>query len=264
LKSGLLGEIMACSVCGTDLAIADSDTQAGCVSCGATFAKGKYIWNLIPTNIDWSSPLWQTWRQLQENGVASYRADPEHNLAVVARDDIQQFARFCDYHGLVLDVGCGPQPWPAYFERGADAVYVGVDPLIDDAPGEYLRIKALGEFLPFRAEVFDHVLFSTTLDHFIDPVTALKVAARVCKPNGEIDIWLGEKHPDAPRPPASPEWYRRLTKPRLAEDLFHVKRLSRAEFARTARTAGLTIAQAETHAVDEYRANHFYRLRTGK
>lgn len=225
MSFNLLSEILACPVCDTDLFITNTDTQISCASCGATFTKGKYVWNFIPTNIDWSSPMWQTWQQLQENRLASYQYAPEHNLAVVERDDIRQFAAFCDYHGLVLEVGCGPQPWPSYFDRNCDAVYIGVDPLIDDTPGEYLMIKALSEFLPFRDEVFDHVLFSTTLDHFINPVAALKVAAKVCKLEGEIDIWLGEKHPDAPRPAFSPEWYRRLQKPPLADDLFHVKRL---------------------------------------
>ncbi len=260
MKSDILTTIMACSNCGTGLTIQDMDEKLQCSSCGATFTRGKYIWNFIPSNVDWSSPMWQTWQQLQENGVASYQGDPEHNLAVVQRHDINSFASFCNYHGLVLDIGCGPQPWPAYFRRDRDAVYVGIDPLINDEPGEYLRFKGLGEFLPFRPHTFDHVLFSTTMDHFVDPVVALKSAAKACKLDGEIDIWLGEKSADAPRPAKSPEWYLRLQKPQHAEDLFHVKRLSRTEFVEVVRTAGLKIVEAETHEVDQYRANHFYRI----
>jgi ubiquinone/menaquinone biosynthesis C-methylase UbiE len=259
----LLGEIVACSACAASLPIKTNDTRVICASCGAVFEKGNHIWNFIPANIDWSSPLWQAWNQLQENGVASYQNDAEHNLAVVERNDIQLFSAFCHYHGLVLDVGCGPQPWPSYFDRKSGAVYVGIDPLIDDEAGEYLRLKALGEFLPFRAGTFDQVLFSTTLDHFVDPLVALKSAERVCKSGGEIVIWLGEKHPDAPRPPISPEWYLRLQKPSLAEDVFHVKRLNHADFAHIVDSAGLRFVEKETHRVDEYRVNHFYRLKSG-
>ncbi len=262
MSSNPLAIIMACSNCGADLSIMDTDLKLRCAACGAEFNKGKHIWNFIPANIDWSSPMWKTWQQLQENGLAGYRSDPEHNLAIVEREDVRSFATFCRYHGLVLDVGCGPQPWPAYFVRDREVVYVGIDPLIDDAPGEYLRIKGLGEFLPFRPETFDHVLFSTTLDHFVDPVTALRAAARVCKPGGEIDIWLGEKSADAPKPAESPDWYLRLQKPQHADDLFHVKRLSKAEFVEVIQTAGLKIVQTETHDVDPYRANHFYRIAT--
>jgi SAM-dependent methyltransferase len=263
MNSEILNSILACSVCGANLRIADNDNRVHCIFCGARFNKGNYVWNFIPTNIDWSSPMWNTWQHLQENGLASYQFDPEHNLAVVERDDITGFAQFCNCRGLVLDVGCGPQAWPSYFERGRSTVYVGIDPLIDDTPGEYFRIKGLGEFLPFRSKTFDHLLFSTTLDHFIDPIAALKAAARVCKSEGEIDIWLGEKHPDAPRPAVSPEWYLRLQKPQLAQDLFHVKRLTKSEFIEIVETAGLIIAETETHVVDQYRANHFYRLRIG-
>lgn len=259
----LLDEIIACPACGAALFIKTDEIRVICQSCGAVYEKGSFVWNFIPTNIDWSSLLWQAWQKLQENGVASYQNDPEHNLAIVERNDIQLFSKFCHYQGLVLDVGCGPQPWPSYFDRTCEAVYVGVDPLIEDTLGEYLRFKALGEFLPFRVGVFDHVLFSTTLDHFVDPATALRAAARVCKPDGEIDIWLGEKHPDAPRPAFSPEWYRRLEKPALAEDLFHVKRLNKIDFQKVVQSVGLVIAETETHRVDDYRANHFYRLKLG-
>jgi ubiquinone/menaquinone biosynthesis C-methylase UbiE len=141
---------------------------------------------------------------------------------------------------------------------------VGVDPLIEDTRGEFLRIKALGEFLPFRENVFDHVLFATSLDHFVDPNVALSAAVRVCKPDGEIDIWLGEKRGDTPKPVISPEWYRRLQKPPLAEDVFHMKRLKKEDFTLLVQNVGLTIAQTESHRMDEYRVNHFYRLRTGK
>lgn len=258
-----LRKFASCSACGTELSIEVNDTSVVCSSCGSKFQKGNYIWNFIPTNIDWLSPMWQTWQQLQANGLASYQNDPEHNLAVVERDDIKRFSTFCHYHGLVLDIGCGPQSWPSYFDHDCDASYVGVDPLIDDTPGEYLRVKALGEFLPFRAGVFNHVLFSTTLDHFIDPVSALKSAARVCRPDGEIDIWLGEKRADAPKPAVSPEWYLHLQKPANAEDLFHIKRLNKTDFIKVIQSVGMVVEDMETHRVDDYRANHFYRLRIG-
>jgi SAM-dependent methyltransferase len=234
------------------------------LSCGAEFSKGEFIWNFIPSDIDWSSPMWQTWNHLQENGKASYLNDPEHNLAIVERNDIQQFSAFCRFRGLVLDVGCGPQPWPSYFDRNSRAIYVGVDPLIDDMPGEYLRLKALGEFLPFRPHVFDQILFSTTLDHFVDPVVALNAAANVCKLDGEIVIWLGEKAPNTPPSAFSPEWYLSLRKPSLSEDLFHVKRLNNADFNKLVESVELTIVESEVHQVDQYRANHFYRLKLGK
>ncbi len=261
MNIGLFREIIACPVCGAHLVINEADIQVFCSDCNTIYRKGKHIWNFIPVDIvDWKSPIWQAWQHLQQNGIVSYQADPEHNLSVVEREDVKQFAKFCNYKGLVLDIGCGPQAWPTYLQRGL-ATYVGIDPLLEDVPGEFIKIKALGEFLPFRANVFDHVLFSTTLDHFVDPSIALKAAARVCNHNGEIDIWLGEKHPDAPRPIISPEWYISLQKPDLAEDLFHIKRLNRDEFLELIWKTDLMVVDMESHPVDNFRVNHFYRLK---
>ncbi len=260
----LLAEIIACPVCGTGLSINDGDTRVMCRGCRSTFIKGSYVWNFIPTDIDWSSPLWSAWQQLQANGLVSYQSDPEHNLAVGAREDSQSFALFCNCSGLVLDVGCGPQPWPSYFRRAQRTTYVGIDPLVEDIPGDFIKLRALAEFLPFRTGVFDHVLFGTSLDHFVDPIAALKAAAKVCKPAGKINVWLGEKSTNAPGPAVSPEWYRRLSKPDLAEDVFHIKRLSVKVFADLAVAAGLTLIQTEIHTLDNYRTNYFYRLKTGR
>jgi SAM-dependent methyltransferase len=259
----LLAKIIACPVCNTDLSINDDDNSIVCSGCTSSFRKGSYIWDFLPEVVDWSSPTWETWKEVQANGLVGYQCDPEHNLAVGEREDIRCFASFCNFRGLVLDVGCGPQSWPAYFEHSKTISYVGVDPLIEDSPGEFIRLKALAEFLPFRADVFDHILFVTSLDHFAEPITALKAAARVCKPAGEIDIWLGEKTANAPKPAMSPDWYRRLRKPDLAEDLFHIKRLSDKAFSDLAAAAGLTLVQIEIHTVDEFRKNYFYRLKTG-
>ena len=257
----VLAQMIACPVCGSDLPVGDTDTRVVCRGCESAFDKGRYIWDFVPAAIHGSSPLWRTGQHLQDNGMASYRSDPEHNLAVGARQDSQDFALFCNCHGLVLDVGCGPQSWPSYFKRREEATYVGVDPLVQDVPGEFVRLRGLAEFLPFRTGVFDHVLFATSLDHLVDPLAALEAAARVCKPAGEIDVWLGEKGVGAPRPAVSPEWYRRLRKPDLAEDIFHITRLNREAFIDIAARAGLSVVQTAVHTVDAFRINYFHRLR---
>ena len=163
--------------------------------------------------------MWETWEQLQSNGLASYEADPESNLGVGERQDCISFSRFAELRGLVLAVGCGPQAWPSYLEvheRGTR--FVGVDPLEGEREASYTQLRALAEHLPFADGSFDRVLFATTLDHFVDPVAALLEAKRVLGPDGRIAVWLGHKRPDAPALESSPEWYRRLEVPDGADD----------------------------------------------
>jgi len=259
--TSFLQEIIACPVCKKPLDIVEASKTINCTNCCNTFQKGRYTWNFIPPNIFASSLLWQAWEQLQSNSVAGYEASPEQNLSVGNRKDCQAFAQFCEFNGLVLDVGCGPQPWPAYFDDSHDATYIGIDPLADTGPSDFLKITALAEYLPFRADIFNHVLFSTTLDHFVDPQAALEEAKRVCSIDGEIDVWLGEKHPDAPKPAHSPDWYLKLKKPKLADDLFHIKRLNADAFIEIVEDTALTLLNHKVYQVDAYRANHFFRLK---
>ncbi|MBK8125693.1 MAG: methyltransferase domain-containing protein [Elusimicrobia bacterium] len=151
------------------------------------------------------------WEQLQENGEVSYREDPEHNLGVGARADHLAFADFCGFHGNVLDVGVGPQKEPTHLQRARDksAFFVGIDPLAGEQPRNFAFVRGLAEHLPFRDGVFDQVLFVTSLDHMLDPVGALREARRVTKPEGRVFLWMGEKNPARPSPPAAPPGTRR-------------------------------------------------------
>jgi SAM-dependent methyltransferase len=251
---------LACPSCKESLSlIAAADSH--CDGCGQRFAWIGRTWNLVlsaPLN---SSPRWSAWHRLQANGLVSYREDPEHNLAVGDREDCRQFSEFCRFHGRVLDVGCGPQPWPAYFRGHSKGTrFVGVDPLIKTPSPHYLQLRALAEYLPFRPETFDQVVLATSLDHFVDPVQALREVRRVCRKDGVIALWLGEKQPGAPRPSVSPEWYIRLERPPDAEDVFHLKRLDVTDVERFVAEADLRTLAHERRPLDTYRVNHFYRL----
>lgn len=235
--------------------------DAVCSVCQKSYPWLAHTWNLIPSSWKESSDLWSAWEQLQANGVVSYQKDPENNLNVGKRRVSIDFSNFCRFDGLVLDVGCGPQAWPSHFASSAEGTrFVGVDPLVEGSHADYTQFCALGEYLPFRDGVFDHVVFATSLDHFVDPLPVLNEARRVCGANGEIDLWVGEKSPDTPKPATSPEWYSQLEKPEGAEDVFHFKRLSATDSDRLIDRAGLRIVAREVHEVDQYRSNYFYRL----
>jgi SAM-dependent methyltransferase len=258
----LLARQLACPVCKAALPALDAGAaQLDCPQCGARFTRGRHVFDFTPPpSVRDNSPVWEAWDQIQANGLSGYTADPTRNLSVGERADCHSFRQFAACRGMVLDVGCGPQAWPAYFDRSPDVVYTGIDPFADLGPSDFLKFVGLGEFLPFAGGVFDHVMFATTLDHFVDPTRVLREAARVTKPTGVIDVWLGETDPAAPKPKVSPEWYQRLTRPALADDLFHIKRMKQSDFLALVDAAGLTVLDSERHQVDPFRVNNFYRL----
>jgi SAM-dependent methyltransferase len=256
-----LNTIIACPLCKRPMLMTEG-LDAACHGCQETYRWLAGTWDVIPSSFRGTSTLWPTWDQLQANGVVGYQQDPEHNLAVGERQDCALFSRFCGFDGLALDVGCGPQPWPAYFRFRSDRTrFVGIDPLIQGPGPEYFQIRALSEFLPFRSQAFDHVIFATSLDHIINPAQALREARRVCRVSGEIDIWNGEKREDAPRATVNHEWYGRLEKPQGAADVFHLRRLRSTEAKSLFAEVDLMLAQEQAYRTDEYRTNFFYRLK---
>jgi len=233
-------------------------------------SRGRYsreepfgFWDFIPrefANSDKSA--WQTWQQLQENGMSSYVEDPVANIAVGPIPEYVAFGDFCKFHGAVLDVGVGPQANPTHLAqcRGEGAFFVGIDPLIGEQPRDFAFVKGLGEYLPFRAKLFDQVLFVTSLDHFINPTVALAEARRVLSDEGTLCIFHGEKDADAPRPAKSPEWYEKLSVPPGAEDPFHVRRFPARELDVYIESLGMKTVDVEVYKIDEWRRGFFYRV----
>ncbi len=221
------------------------------------------FWNFIPENLEiFDNEKWNSWNILQDNGVTTYKNDATKNLGVGPRKDFLDFGKFCNFQGIVLDIGVGPQKCPTHIEYNEKehVFFVGIDPLKGDQPRDFAFVEALGEYLPFKDELFDQVLFVTSLDHFIDPVTALMEAKRVMKKSGEICVWLGEKDKNTPKPIVSPEWYSKLQIPEGAEDPFHFRRFSIEEFKSYLPLAGLAITESKIIEVDQWRKNCFYKI----
>lgn len=222
------------------------------------------FWDFMPAAagvID--RPEWATWQQLQDNGVAMYESDPEHNLGVGKRQDFLDFAAFCEFRGNVLDVGVGPQRCPTHIEYcdRKDVFFVGIDPLTGMQPRCFSFVRGLGEYLPFRDGLFDQVLFVTSLDHFIDPRAPLREAKRAVSRGGDICIWIGEKDKAAPKPTTVNPLYESLRVPEGADDRFHFKRFTSRDFEGYLLDVGLATVDRRVVKVDEWRSNLFYRAR---
>ena len=217
------------------------------------------FWDFIPEN-ELNNESWETWNELQQNGIVSYENDPANNLGVGKRKDFLSFAKFCNFNGLVLDVGVGPQKNPTHIKycNKKNVQFIGIDPIVGEQPREFSFIRSLGEYLPFKSKLFDQVLFVTTLDHFIDPVIALKESKRVLKKDGEICIWLGEKDKNVPKPKKSNLWYEKLEVPKGADDPFHFKRFSISDFKKYLIESNLKITTEKVIEIDKWRKSCFY------
>ncbi len=91
----------------------------------------------------------------------------------------------------VLDAGCGignitTKYCQSYSIIGIDEQLSAIEYCEKHCRGKYIQSSLY--ILPFRDDVFDLVLFLDAIEHFTDPLLALKELARVLKPDGKVLI----------------------------------------------------------------------------
>jgi ubiquinone/menaquinone biosynthesis C-methylase UbiE len=182
-------DLIVCPMCHGELLTADGGSRCG--SCGHRFDGGPLDLTPLPPPDEELQRRWSLWEQLQANFVTAAAVVPEHSLSVTERPDANAFARFCGFSGIVLDVGCGTQRFPTYADT-QHCRFVGIDPLEGEADRQFEFVMGIGEYLPFRTNSFDQVLFATSLDHMLIPDRAIAEAARVTRPGGAVNVWFGE------------------------------------------------------------------------
>ncbi len=93
-----------------------------------------------------------------------------------------------DFHGTVLDVGCGVMPYRGLIES-VDGVerYIGMDLPSSDLYGHIEPdIKWDGQKIPLESSSIDCVLATEFLEHHPDPVNILSEISRVMRPGGRF------------------------------------------------------------------------------
>ena len=139
------------------------------------------------------------WARLQDSAWKEYQdghkgvfSEPDDPLGSGVGQIIGQTGR-----GLFLDVGCGPLPLPAYMASSNGTVsWIGIDPYFGDVARQFPFAQALGEYLPFRRQVFDGVLYAGAIDHVINPLRSLERARSIIKPGGKLCVWYNPRKVD--------------------------------------------------------------------
>jgi len=121
--------------------------------------------------------------------LATIKQSGEINAAPSEESAHRHFFRAADFFaeckGITLDVGCDdPELGASLFTESVS--YVGLDPFcVRPKP---FRIIGVGEFLPFKDESVDNVIFNTSLDHILDWRRAISEAKRVLKKGASLYI----------------------------------------------------------------------------
>jgi SAM-dependent methyltransferase len=93
--------------------------------------------------------------------------------------------------GFTLDIGCD-DPTDIVQLLPSNCRYIGLDPNLKEYKSG--AINGMAEFLPFKDNVFDTVMFNTSLDHIFDYNLAISEGTRVLKEKGILIIstlvWL--------------------------------------------------------------------------
>ena len=94
---------------------------------------------------------------------------------------IRRFAR--ELHGRIIDVGCGSQPYRAYF--GHATAYIGCDVTAERSPVDFV---CPADRIPVEAESFDSVLCTEVLEHVPDPLSVMREFHRILVQGGRVII----------------------------------------------------------------------------
>ena len=201
-----LAAILRCPVCRGELASAGNGLA--CRSCGRTYAVEDGIPLLLDDDLPGvalkrrESAGWvekarrEGWYEPDDAADARLPAGPEDDLGWLGTR--HSFQVLLDRYPVpagsrVLEVGAA-KAWAAPHWRDRGCEYVATDVLVDPKIGlgrgafygDFARVQADGEHLPFADGVFDLVYCVATLHHALDLQRMVRELARVARPGAVV------------------------------------------------------------------------------
>ena len=133
---------------------------------------------------------------LNENEIRRYYDNVYHRDVSLERGSSSHFHRLAKRLGpwkgkQLLDVGCGGGQWlMATAQFGANPVGIDISQVAIDACRQVLPDAEFhcgpAEILPFKDKRFDVISCFGSLEHFLDPKSALREMVRVAKPTANV------------------------------------------------------------------------------
>lgn len=132
------------------------------------------------------------WHELLEVNARAYDGFPVDSCSVAGHRMAALFGAFLSPYltGTVLDIGCGPQPVPAYLASCPRERIAAIDPLLPPVPHPFAFAQGVTEFLPWDDRSFETVVCGTSLDHVLLLDRSLAEIRRVMKPDGRFVVWV--------------------------------------------------------------------------
>lgn len=134
--------------------------------------------------------VWRPILDVNRQAYAGFPIDscsvPGHPMATLFRFFLTPYLK-----GRVLDIGCGPQPFPSYLEGHPIEASYGIDPVSEPDNHSFHFIKALAEYIPWADNQFNLVVAATSLDHVLLLDRALEEIFRVLRSDGIFAAWIG-------------------------------------------------------------------------
>jgi hypothetical protein len=150
------------------------------------------------------------WWKRQRSSVDSYRET--HEALQLDPDEVPVYKIFGAFinaaafatgasQPAILDVGCGifRERSPSFTNLAPRCLYVGLDPLPENAEREYPFVCGRLEDLAAREDFagrFDVFTFGTSLDHLEDLGVAAQAVRRLAAPNARMVCWNGLQEPE--------------------------------------------------------------------
>jgi len=205
-----VGERLCCPICKhypLEIRKVPGKEEQGALFCSPC-ARVFCISNGIPDFLPPEANYWKLWKkrlkQFDRRATGWTEEDAQERIPTMEG----LFQHFHPFKGSLLDIGCGDGEVRSFL---GDVEYWGIDPedwitspkhtfnkesLFPGIQKPFPLFLGVGEYLPFKDQVFDNILIFSSFDHVQSPREVLRESFRVLKRGGSLVVMLQLSDPE--------------------------------------------------------------------